>query len=100
MDIILKSAEIADSMNCIRRPTHPLTLPLLSHAPLPPLPAVSLTPKTCARCRRLLVTSPPPLPPVLRAVERAAQHGALRTKTVSAVLHPKDGEEGEYEGPA
>ena len=33
-----------------------------------------------------------PLPPPLRAVERAAQHGVLRTKTVSAVLHPKDGE--------
>ena len=33
-----------------------------------------------------------PLPPPLRAVERAAQHGVLRTKTVSALLHPKDGE--------
>ena len=33
---------------------------------------------------------PPPLP--LRSVQRAAQHGVLRTNTVSAVLRPKDGE--------
>ena len=39
-----------------------------------------------------------PLPPPLRAVERAAQHGVLRTKTVSAVLHPKDGEGRGMEG--